>query len=278
MESSGFFLEPITQNRFFTQYPPFYFFCWYSWWICRRFYIEQANENHSATVQASTPYPLQIYSHQQLRMAGKRLFYEDEELITTTPGYNTEISKELKEKESVHGNIALVDGMGVRSTPYLEKHLNSFRLLAHDKLSIISAEFGTQKTALCNEINSLKAKVNGVVAEPVVPRIIDVLLPVLAVSVFVSKRSLPVRLVATGTVGFFTVKHNMPQTYGNLKKGFLDWEAEVFPEAVKQQNEIAATACSLTKDLQKYSSQAKSDLQVLVHEARKWVVDTLSDE
>lgn len=211
-------------------------------------------------------------------MTGKRLFYEDEELITTTPGYNTVISPELKEKESVHGTIALVDGMGVRSTPYLEKHFNTFRLMVHDKLSILNAELGTQKTALCNEIASLKAKVNGVVVEPVVPRIMDVLLPVLAVSVFVSRRALPVRFLSTGIVGFFTVKHNMPQTYGNLKKEFLDWEEEVFPEAVKQQNELAASACSLTKDLQKYSSQAKSDLQVRVHEARKWVVDALSDE
>lgn len=211
-------------------------------------------------------------------MAGKRLFYEDEELITTTPGYNTEITPELKQKESVHGNIALVDGMGVRSTPYLEKHLNTFRLMVHDKLSILNAELATQKSALCNEITFLKAKVNSVVAEPVVPRIMDVLLPVLAVSVFVCKRALPVRFLATGTVGLFTVKYNMPQTYANLKKGFLDWEGEVFPDAVKQQNEIAASLCSLTKDVQKYSEQAKADLHALVHETRKWVVDALSDE
>lgn len=211
-------------------------------------------------------------------MAGKRFFYEDEELITTTPGYNTEITQELEQKESIHGNIALVDGMGVRSTPYLEKHLNTVRLLAHDRLSIVFAELGTQKTALCNEFASLKAKVNDIVVEPVVPRIIDVLLPVLTTSVFVSKRAFPLRFVATTAVGLFTVKRNMPQTFDNLRNGFLKWEEEVLPEAVKQQNDLAASVSSLSEDLLKYTLQAQSDFQAQVHNARKWVVDVLSDE
>ncbi|KAF5210252.1 putative MICOS subunit [Clavispora lusitaniae] len=211
-------------------------------------------------------------------MPSKRFFYEDEELITTTPGYNTEISSELKEKESVHGNIALVDGMGVRSTPYLEKHFNKLRLLAHEKLSIASAEIGTQKSALANEWAIVKSKVNDVVVEPVVPRLMDVLFPVLVVSVFVSRRSFPVRFLSTAAVGGFTFKHNMPQTYENIKSRFLTWEYENFPEAAKQQNDKFASLDVMASDVTKYTSQAKSDLQAQIHDARKWVVSALSDE
>ena len=87
-------------------------------------------------------------------MAPKRLFYEDDEVIITKPGFNVEISDDLKEQESSHGNISSIKGMGIRTAPVLEEYVNKTRLILHEKLSYYGAELGTQQSALLQRIQN----------------------------------------------------------------------------------------------------------------------------
>lgn len=210
-------------------------------------------------------------------MPAKRSFYGDEELITTKPGYNAEITKELQEKESSHGNISFIQGMGVRTTPYSEKHFNNLRLYAHDKWSILAAELGTQKTAVANEWSTIKNKVGEVIVDPVIPDCVNVIFPTLIASVAVGRRSLPIRFLATSAVFGVSVKYYMPRTYANTKSKLLLWEKETYPEFWKQQQEFGEQARDLVADFEKYRAQLKQDLQKQIHEARLWVAKLLED-
>lgn len=209
---------------------------------------------------------------------GKRSFYEDEELVTTKPGFNAEINSELKEKESAHGNISFIDGMGVRTTPYLEQHFNALRLYVHDKLSVVGAELATQKSALNNEYNYLKSKVDEVVVDPVLPDIMNVVFPLLVTSVLVSRRSLPVRFAVSTFVAGASVKYYMPRTYEATKSKLLAWEQHNLPEVYNQQTELSATFADYIKEASKLSEQAHQDLLQQVHVARKWVQEVFDDE
>ncbi|SGZ56932.1 CIC11C00000003699 [Sungouiella intermedia] len=210
-------------------------------------------------------------------MAPKRSFYEDEELITTKPGYNSEISKELKEKESAHGNISFIEGMGVRTTPYLEKHFNNLRSYLHDKFSIAAAELGTQRTAVANEWSTFKNKVDEVILEPVIPDCVNVIFPVLITSVAVGRRSLPVRFLATSAAFGLSVKYYMPRTYGAAKSKLLLWEKENYPDLWKKQQEIGEQTRDLIAETNNLRAQLKQDLQKQIHEARLWVAKLLED-
>lgn len=210
-------------------------------------------------------------------MPSKRSFYGDEELITTKPGYNAEITSELQEKESAHGNISFIQGMGVRTTPYLEKHFNNLRLYVHDKLSIVNAELGTQKTAVANEWATFKSKVDEIIVEPVIPDCVNVIFPTLIASIVVSRRSLPIRFLATSTVFGVSVKYYMPRTYEKSKSKILGWEKESYPEIWKQQEEFGGQMRDLVGEFEKYKAQLKQDLQKQIHEARLWVAKLLED-
>lgn len=206
-----------------------------------------------------------------------RSFYEDEELITTKPGFNTEINDVLKEKESSHGNISFVKGMGIRSTPYLETYISSLRKTLHENLSILSAELGTQKTAFFNEYANLQEKIDEVIKEPVVPQLVNIVGPILLTSVIVSRRSLPIRFVATAFVGGSCFKYYMPNTYNQVKGKLLDFEKETFPELAKQRTELLSTLVLYKNDADKYSASAKEDLQHQIHQARQWLENVLKD-
>lgn len=215
---------------------------------------------------------------QLLEVKMGRSFYEDDELITTKPGYNAEITPELKQKESSHGNIAFIEGMGVRTTPFLEKHFNSLRLMLHDKLAVVNAELGTQSTALANEWNTLRGKFQGLVKEPFLPGVVDVVFPALVGSILVHKRALPIRFLVPTLFAGVAFRYNMPRTYEVTKSKILDWEQTNFPQAYTQQNELAATACEYNREALILAEQAKIDLQRQVHEARKFVVQLLGDD
>lgn len=207
-----------------------------------------------------------------------RKFYEDDELVTTKPGINTAISAELEAKESGHGNVSYVDGMGIRTTPYLEKQANIFRLYVHEKATLISAELATQKTALANEWAILKAHVDATILDPVFPGVVNFLFPVLATNVFVARRALPLRFLASTIAAGVSLKYNMPLTYEASKSRLCVWERENFPELHKQKNELVESAEVWLKDAKVLREQTKVDLQKLVHDARLAVVKALDDE
>lgn len=214
----------------------------------------------------------------RVNMGGKRSFYGNDELITTQPGYNAEITKELQEKESSHGNISFVEGMGVRTTPYFEKHFNNLRLFIHSKWAVASAELGTQKTALANEWNNFKSKLDEIILEPIIPDCVNVVFPMLVASIAVSRRSLPVRFVATSAVFGLSVKYYMPRTYQATKSKILLWEKESYPDLWQKQKEVGEAVRGLAADVNKLRELLRLDLQRQVHDARVWVAKILDDE
>lgn len=211
-------------------------------------------------------------------MGGKRLFYEDDEFVTTKPGVNAEIKPELAQKEGAHGNIRFIDGMGVRSTPFLERHANTARQFLHHHLSIIGAELATQKTALSNEWANLTKKVDEVVVDPVFPNVVSFVFPILAVNVFFARLALPTRfLIGVFTTGV-SLEVNMPRTYKQISHIVLDFEKEHFPKAFEQQKETAQSFQQVLKQAETFGQQAKLDLQQLIHNARKYVIEALKDD
>lgn len=204
-----------------------------------------------------------------------RHFYENDDRVITTPGYNQEIPADLKEQESSHGNISFVDGMGVRSTPYLEKQANAVRTYFLGFLSIIGAELGTQKTAVINEWNTLKAEVDSVVVDPVFPQVANVIAPILVSAVAVSRSNLAVRFAVTSAVGAFATRHYMPRTFNNVVSTIAETEEKNFPELYRLQNELLQSTKSLSVELGKYVDVAEIDLQRQIHEARAYIAKIL---
>ncbi|GEQ71012.1 hypothetical protein JCM33374_g4693 [Metschnikowia sp. JCM 33374] len=211
-------------------------------------------------------------------MAPRRSFYEDDELVTTKPGINAEIQPELKQQESAHGNISFVDGMGVRTTPYLEKQANAFRHYVHDKASVLLAELGTQKTAVANEWANLQSKINDTILDPVFPGVVSFVFPILVTNVFVAKRALPLRFLASSLVAGVSLKYNMPLTYLASKGKLAAWEKENFPELHKQQGDLFQIAHVWVQDAKVLRDDAKLDLQKSVHDARIALIKALDDE
>ncbi|KAM9939706.1 hypothetical protein OXX80_000816 [Metschnikowia pulcherrima] len=208
----------------------------------------------------------------------RRSFYEDDELVTTKPGMNAEIQPELREKESSHGNISFVDGMGVRTTPYLERHSNALREFIRNNTRVILAELGTQQTALRNEWSNLKAKIDETILDPIFPGIVSLLFPVLATNVFVARRALPVRFLASSVVFGVSLKYNMPLTYLAAKGKLLAWEKQSLPEFYQQRHELVTAANVWVDDARVLRAQAKADLQSSIHNARLALIKAWDDE
>ena len=206
-----------------------------------------------------------------------RAFYEDDKLVSTTPGLNVEMSPVLKEQKSAHGNISFLNGMGVRSAPYLEKYAEKLRLVLHERLSVASAEIDTQKSALVNEFANLKQIVTDIVQEPVVPQLINVVGPVLLTSVVVAHRSLPVRFVATTFVGGACVKYYMPRTYAEAKTQLLLTEKMHFQQSQRVRADVLAQLDAFQSDARAFGNRAENDLQRQIHQARKWLERVFED-
>lgn len=199
----------------------------------------------------------------------KRSFYEDDVLVLTKPGYNAEISASLKQKESSHGNVSFVDGMGIRSTPYLESHLNRLRVALYDKLSLYAAEIGTQITAVSSETKSIANSVHDTIKEPLLPSTIYILTATLASSIFASKKSWPIRFAAPLTVGVASTAYFMPRTYGTLKSKYNATEKEYFPRLHQQkQDQIVSTYNFFKDELILLSSQTQKAVFRGVHDTR----------
>lgn len=210
-------------------------------------------------------------------MGSKRSFYEDDELIITKPGYNAEMSLELKEQESAHGNISFVEGMGIRTTPYFEGYFNTMRLYVHNNLSVLSAELETQKSALANEWTCLRNKMDDIIVDPVIPDCVNVVFPVLVASVLVGRRSLPVRFLTTSVVFGLSVKYYMPNTYSATNRKLSQWGETNYPELWGNYQEICKTVDDLAVDLKKSGQDLKIELQKQIHEARLWIAKALDE-
>ena len=65
---------------------------------------------------------------------------------------------------------------------------------------MLAAELGTQKTAFVNEWHTLQAKLDETILDPVFPGVVSFVLPILVTNVFVAKRALPLRFLASSLV------------------------------------------------------------------------------
>lgn len=210
---------------------------------------------------------------------GKRLFYEDDEQVINKPGTVTEITKNLKEQESSHGNISFVEGMGIRSTSFLEEKFRCLRKELYDKLSVCESELGTQKSSLLNEYNTLRNHVEEVISEPVLPNLIYILTSTLTGSILVNRRALPLRFATPLLFGGASLWYFMPKTYDNLAQKYCKFEEEKFPEFHKQKHEVLynsyAEYKSKTKEL---TEETNSSIQKSVHNLRVFLKDTFAGE
>lgn len=208
-----------------------------------------------------------------------RSFYEnDGELVVSKPGApTTEISNELKKQESVHGDISFVDGMVVRTTPYLEKYMNKLRLLAHDKLALVETELSTAKSATTNELNLVAREVEDVIKEPVLPNLIYILTLTLTGSIIVRNRSLPVRFAVPTAFAAASTAQFMPKTYDTLVGKYDAWEKKTLPEVNEQRAELWRAYYAHKRLAKEYVADAQVDLQRQVHNARVYA-EKLLDE
>ncbi|XBA48871.1 hypothetical protein SBP28_003396 [Candidozyma auris] len=220
--------------------------------------------------------PIPLYTPKLLKTIMARSFYGDDEFVETKPGYKSEISKSLKEKESLHGNISFVEGMGVRTTPYLEKLVNRSKTYLEDKFSIYGAEVGTQISAARNEVKAFATKANDLIKEP--DMLMEVTFPTLVSAIMVNNRAAPLRILFPITVSAAAFRIAMPKTYEASRDKVLEWEKETYPDTYKQQQDLVQSGRELWEQFRQVREQSKLDLQQHVHNARVYLTEVLKDE
>ncbi len=211
-------------------------------------------------------------------MAPKRLFYEDDDVIITKPGFNVEITDDLKEQESSHGNISFIKGMGIRTAPVLEEYVNKTRLVLHEKLSYYGAELGTQQSALCNEYRTIKNEVQSSIKEPVLPNLIYILTSSLTGSILVNKRSLPLRFITPVIFGGVAFNYFMPRSYNVVQEKFKNYEKENLPDVYRNQITFAEKCQDFKNGVFEGLDNTRNQIENSVHDARVYLVDIFSDK
>lgn len=206
-----------------------------------------------------------------------RNFYEDDKLIETTPGKNIEIKDELKKKESSHGNISFVRGMGIRTTESLELSFHKLRQQLNYYLSVYSAEFSTQQSSLANEYENIKTKVTDTIKEPLLPSSIYILTAALSGSIFSSTRSIPVRFVAPVLFGGVAFSYFMPYSCKEMQGKLLESEKKYIPEVFSWQDEYIQKASQLKERAFKKSQEWNQELIRGVHQFRVIIGDIFSE-
>ncbi|CAK7892482.1 hypothetical protein CAAN1_01S10286 [[Candida] anglica] len=207
----------------------------------------------------------------------KRGFYEDDDLVVNKPGFNAEITKELKEQESSHGNVSFIQGMSIRTTPILEEYTNIARHYLHEKWSYYGAELETQKSALSNEVTSVKQEIRSVVREPVLPNLIYVLTATLSGSILVNRRALPVRFITPLLFGGASLSYFMPKTFSEISSCIDSYEAKHLPEVRSLQTDLKKQYQEAERATDQQLDCAKKTLTSAVHDARVFVAQLLSE-
>lgn len=207
-----------------------------------------------------------------------RSFYENDERIVTKPGYNAEISDELKDKEGFHGIVGFVNGMEVRTFPWLEKYAHDARVVLHDYVSYYGAELATQFSSVSNELNTLSSEVQSVLKEPVLPAGILVLTAALSGSILVNRRSLPVRFVTPIVFGGFAYKYFMPRSYVATADKMAAYEQLHFPDLYNKHVELSDRLRHERRNLNNQLEEARAQLQQSVHNMREFLVQVFSEK
>lgn len=207
-----------------------------------------------------------------------RNFYEDDRLIETKPGENVQMSSEFKEKESAHGNISFVTGMGIRTTASLEQGFHKVRQQLNHYTSLYSAEFSTQLSSLTNEFDNIKREVTGMIKEPLLPSSIYVLTATLTGSIFSSRRTVPVRLASPIFFGGIAFRYFLPYTFKAVEDKLLASEKKHFPGVFSLQEEYAKKISDFKERAYKESQGWHQGLVSTVHRFRMVVEGIFSDK
>ncbi|CUM68038.1 uncharacterized protein PRCAT00005753001 [Priceomyces carsonii] len=208
-------------------------------------------------------------------MVEKRAFYEDDELIINKPGVNVEISPELKKQESSHGNITFVKGMGIRSTPFLEKYFNKLRNFVYDKTVIYRAEIETQASALKNEVNCVEDKFNQNIVEPVLPNLTYILTAALTGSILVNRRNFALRFITPIVFGVSAFRYYMPSSFRNVSDSYTRYEEANLPKLFEQRTKLVAGIKENRLIAKDRTQDIKISLQNYIHDGRVYLYKQL---
>lgn len=211
-------------------------------------------------------------------MAPKRSFYEDDKFVVSKPGFSAEIDSKLEEKESSHGNISFIHGMGIRTTPILEQYTNQARLFLHEKLSYYGAEVSTQISAFQNELHTLQQEVHSIIKEPVLPNLIYVLTATLTGSILVNRRALPLRFITPVVFGGAAFRYYMPNSFEQARLNYDHFEETNFPEVSKLRQELAVLGQGYKRAFNGFIDDANIELQRSVHTGRVYLKSLLEDD
>ena len=203
----------------------------------------------------------------------KRGFYEDDEQVVTKPGYETAIDAKLEEQEGLHGNVSFIQGMSIRSAPYLEKFANSARLWTHDKVSVASAELETQKSAFNNEVGNLKSEIDSLIKEPVLPNSLYILTGTLAGSILSARRGFLVRFLTPVAFGVASLSYFAPKTFEEISAKVASYEKEHVPEVYNAEIQAADTISQWRKESENQYIELQKSLTKNVGVVRKYIVD-----
>lgn len=204
----------------------------------------------------------------------KRNFYQDLETEEPLAGTNSTITSSQLSKQSINHDdtwsAGLVNGMTIRSSDFLESQLKSFRSFTISNLDYYFYEYQTLKSSLCNELHSVSNKYNQLVAEPVLPNSIYILVSTFSGSILVNRRSLPVRFITPVIFGTVAFSQFMPRSFKNARQFLWENEKSYCPEFAKFH---INTLIGFQNAKVKYHETLNSGNQKLVdtvHEIRLW--------
>lgn len=211
-------------------------------------------------------------------MAPSRNFYEDDEVSSTTPGLNEQMSKELEKKESIQlsEDVSIFNGMTIRAPEFANKYLKDARLFLYKQLVLVENELSTTKTAINNEYADLKYQYHQMVEEPLLPNLIYILTGSLTGSIIVRNRLLPIRFITPLIFGTAVFALSMPKTFDNTLTLLSQYEQK-WPELYETHRLVNALTRDYYQQSIDYKTKLDNDLVYQVGKARKYLTDLVNN-
>jgi organizing structure protein 2 len=210
-----------------------------------------------------------------------RSFYEQDEDISFSPILDTsevpqdqptELIKPKVEQSSTEKIVTkYVDGHKIKTSSFLETHVNSVRNQLIDQWNYASAELSNLQSAACNEWNNVTESVTSVYdpRDEFLPSFIYALTGTLVGSILVNQRSLPVRFITPVTFGLAGFKLFLPYTFSNTVNAVKNYEAEEYPDLLQFQRSLKQYAIETEQSIEQLSEDAKLSLIQGVHDIRE---------
>lgn len=209
-------------------------------------------------------------------MAGKRNFYEKDDEIISQPGLNVEISEKLREQESPKGHISFVDGMGIRTLPYLEKYSTKLRHFIYEKSTYYGSELSNLNSAFNNEFQTFKGEVKSLVKEPILPGGIYILTAALTGSIFARNRGIALRFFTPVVFGGCAFKYFLPNSFDSSKAKLIHLEQTKYPEVYQKHKYYKGVILKLTNQLFETLDDFKAEIMRAVHSTRTYIINVFS--